>query len=132
MSYKGQSRRFLRVQATYAYPPKLAVKADVPDWLRQAIDRVSGPSVKPIFGLLARRRHPCCPFSPGDFGTVPLAALTSRHQFAPAFEMSVMAGHGPPCEASLAISAFGSGCSRCLFQHPLFWPQRMVAGGKNN
>jgi hypothetical protein len=34
------------------------------------------------------------PLPPGDFGTVPLAALTSRYQFAPTFEMSAMAGRG--------------------------------------
>jgi hypothetical protein len=47
------------------------------------------------FWIAGRRRHPDCPLPPGDFGTIPRAAPTSRYQFAPAFEMSVMAGHGP-------------------------------------
>ena len=54
------------------------------------------------FGVVTRRRHPCCPCL-ADFGTVPLPALTSRYQFAPAFEMSVMAGRSPSrCEPSIA------------------------------
>jgi hypothetical protein len=47
-------------------------------------------------------------------------------------EVITMKGYRAKSEPFTTSAAFGCGCSRCLFQHPLFWPQRMVAGGENN
>jgi hypothetical protein len=64
---------------------------------RHAIDRVSRPSIWIARSPAASR----LPLPPGDFGTIPRAALTSRYQFAPAVEMSVMAGDNRGCRKKI-------------------------------